>query len=77
MFAFSIVSYFGIVGMITSDIVSRKSLNQESQKIASYIAHEEEILSRKTKELVTYSSQRAHIAGYIDPRTVEAIGLAQ
>lgn len=64
--------------MITFDVVGRKALNQDAQKIAVLVAKQEEVLSEKTKLLSSDTpSQMTHVAGYIDSRDVTAVGFAQ
>lgn len=79
LFGISILAYCGTVGMITFDVVGRKSLNQEAQKIAAEVARQEERVSEKTKVLSMNSvpQNQSHVVAYIDSRDVEAIGFAQ
>lgn len=79
LFAFSILAYCGTIGMITFDVVERKSLNQEAQKIAALVAKQEEVLSEKTRTLSLGSAPmiQSRVVAYIDLREVEAIGFAQ
>lgn len=79
LFVFSILAYCGTVGMITFDVVERKSLNQEAQKIAALVAKQEEVLSEKTKAISLGSTPelQSRVVAYIDLREVEAIGFAQ
>ncbi len=79
LFIFSILAYCGTVGMITFDVVGRKSLNQEAQKIAALVAKQEESFSEKTKSLpvVSLSQTQSRVAAYIDSRDVSAVGFAQ
>lgn len=78
-FIFSILAYCGTVGMITFDVVGRKSLNQEAQKIAALVAKQEESFSEKTKTLqvASLSQVQSHVTAYIDSRDVSAVGFAQ
>lgn len=79
LFIFSTTLYCGTVGMITFDVVGRKSLNQEAQKVAALVAKQEEALSEKTK-LLSFGSPsptQSHVAAYIDSRDVVAVGFAQ
>lgn len=79
LFVFSILAYCGTIGMITFDVVERKSLNQEAQKIAALVAKQEEVLSEKTRTLSIGSAPmlQSQVVAYIDVQEVEAIGFAQ
>ena len=79
LFVFSILAYCGTIGMITFDVVERKSLNQEAQKIAALVAKQEEVLSEKTRTLSVGSGPmlQSQVVAYIDVQEVEAIGFAQ
>lgn len=79
LFVFSTLVYCGTVGMITFDVVGRKSLNQEAQKVAALVAKQEEVLSEKTKLLSLGSPvvAQSRVAAYIDSRDVTAVGFAQ
>jgi len=79
LFAFSILAYCGTIGMITFDVVERKSLNQEAQKTAALVAKQEEVLSEKTRDLSLISTPmlQSQVVAYIDLQEVEAIGFAQ
>lgn len=79
LFLFSILAYCGTVGMITFDVVGRKSLNQEAQKIAAIVAKKEESFSEKTKTFAEISlpQTQSRVTAYIDSRDVEAVGFAQ
>lgn len=79
LFVFSILAYCGTIGMITFDVVERKSLNQEAQKIAALVAKQEEVLSEKTRTLSIGSTPmlQSQVVAYIDVQEVEAIGFAQ
>lgn len=76
---FSSVAYCATVGMITFDVVGRKSLNQESQKIAAMVAKQEEVFSEKTKLLAANPDTVRHSNSivYIDTSNVASVGLAQ
>jgi hypothetical protein len=79
LFFVSIFAYCGTIGMITFDVVGRKSLNQEAQKIAALVAKQEELFLEKTKSLslgITPAMQ-AHVVAYIDSREGAAVGFAQ
>ncbi len=79
LFVFSILAYCGTIGMITFDVVERKSVNQEAQKIAALVAKQEEVLSEKTRTLSVGSGPmlQSQVVAYIDVQEVEAIGFAQ
>ncbi len=79
LFVFSTIAYCGTVGMITFDVVGRKSLNQEAQKVAALVAKQEEALSEKTKllSLGFPVATQSRVAAYIDSRDVTAVGFAQ
>lgn len=79
LFVVSILAYCGTVGMITFDVVGRKSLNQEAQKIAALVAKQEEQVSQKTKILSSGSitQNQSKVAAYIDSRDGETVGFAQ
>ena len=79
LFVFSILAYCGTIGMITFDVVERKSLSQEAQKIAALVAKQEEVLSEKTRTLSVGSGPmlQSQVVAYIDVQEVEAIGFAQ
>lgn len=79
LFIFSSLAYCGTVGMITFDVVGRKSLNQEAQKIAALVAKQEEVFSEKTKaiSLGAMPETQSRVVAYIDSRDVAAVGFAQ
>lgn len=79
LFIFSSLAYCGTVGMITFDVVGRKSLNQEAQKIAAQVAKQEELFSEKTKvlSLGALPETQSRVVAYIDSRDVAAVGFAQ
>ena len=79
LFVVSILAYCGTIGMITFDVVERKSLSQEAQKIAALVAKQEEALSEKTRTLSLGSvpTLQSQVVAYIDLQEVEAIGFAQ
>lgn len=75
----SSLAYCGTIGMITFDVVGRKSLNQESQKIAALVAKQEESFSEKTKLLASGQETLKHSNSivYIDSRDVSSVGFAR
>ena len=79
LFIFSSLAYCATVGMITFDVVGRKSLNQEAQKIAALVAKQEEVFSEKTKKISLGSvvETQSRVTAYIDSRDVAAVGFAQ
>lgn len=76
---FSSAAYCATIGMITFDVVGRKSLNQESQKIAAMVAKQEEAFSEKTKLLAVSPNSVKHSNSivYIDSSSVASVGLAR
>lgn len=79
LFIFSVISYSATIGMITFDVVERKALNQESQKIAAMVAKQEEVLSEKTKSMLANSAVQveSRVVAYISIQDGQAVGFAQ